>query len=226
MRSLDVKGASPTLLGLLLATSSVVTASSAEAAPPSPQPAIAQPAVDASGTAKQASGDAPESEDNDETEDDGSVWDWLGFYVAASGAIDNGALAFAASTRFAVTKAFVLGLDGEYNPWFSLDGRRFARGCFNGFGTFIFRYPMTDKISLRTSLHVGASVLLMDLVGVPKGSTGPYLGMSILGISYELTDLITIVFDPADVSLPAPKVTGAPFVYRQYRFTLGFQFGA
>jgi hypothetical protein len=146
-------------------------------------------------------------------------------HASVAGAFDNGALAFVLAGRYAVTNRWLLGLDGEYNPWFSIEGRRFARGAFNGYATIIHRFPVSAHIALRTTFHIGTSVLLFDLVGAPKGSVGPYVGSNLLGLSYELDDGLYLIIDPADVAWPAPQLAGAPFSYRQYRFTLGIQAG-
>lgn len=155
-----------------------------------------------------------------------SVSDWLGAQVAAAGSIDNGAFAFSLGARLVVTDRLLIGIDAEYNPWFSLEAHSFAHGAFNSYATFIGRYPVSEHLALRTTAHLGVSVLLIDLLGVPRGSVGPHVGLSLLGVSYEFADSIYLIVDPADVALPVPQITGAPFTYGQYRLTLGLQFGA
>jgi hypothetical protein len=87
------------------------------------------------------------------------------------------------------------------------------------------RHRITDRVSLRTAAHLGTSVLLVDLIGAPAGSTGLFLGLSVLGLDYRVSDAICIVFHPAAIALPIPQVTGAPLMYHQYRMTLGIHFG-
>ena len=65
-----------------------------------------------------------------------------------------------------------------------------------------------------------------DLVGAPAGSIGPYFGVNLLGLEYQLSPGPYLILDPADVALPVPHITGAPLTYLQYRLTLGVQFGA
>ena len=78
----------------------------------------------------------------------------------------------------------------------------------------------------RTSLHLGTSTILFDLYGVPAGTTGLYVGVSLLGLEWRASRAISVIFDPADVAYPLPQLRGAPFGYLQYRFTLGLQWGA
>jgi len=146
-------------------------------------------------------------------------------HSTVAGAFDNGAFALTLGGRYAINNTWLVGINAEYNPWFTLNGERFARGAFNSYATAIYRYPISRHFAVRTTANLGVSVLLFDLIGAPKGSAGPYLGINLLGLSYELGDQVYLIVDPADVSVPIPKVTGAPFAYRQYRFTLGVQFG-
>jgi hypothetical protein len=85
---------------------------------------------------------------------------------------------------------------------------------------------LSDKFDARTSLHAGTSTILFDLYGVPAGTTGLYLGASLLGLEWRATRAVSLILDPADVAYPLPQLSGAPFGYLQYRFTLGLQWGA
>jgi hypothetical protein len=150
----------------------------------------------------------------------------FGLYGAAGAAIDNAALAFSLGGLYRAGRSWLVGLDAEYNPWFSLDTKRFRRGAFNIYATVVKRFPITETVSLRTTGHLGASVLLFDVIGAPAGSIGPYLGISFLGLEYEMSKGLYLILNPADVAFPVPHLTGAPLSYRQYRFTIGVQFGA
>jgi hypothetical protein len=147
-------------------------------------------------------------------------------YGAVGGSIDNPALAFSLGGRYRTGRSWLLGADAEYNPWFAFHTRRFSRGTFNFYGTVIKRFVVNEELTLRTTGHLGTSVLLFDLVGAPAGSIGPYFGVNFLGLEYELSPGLYLILDPADVALPVPHITGAPLTYLQYRLTLGVQFGA
>jgi len=71
----------------------------------------------------------------------------------------------------------------------------------------------------------GNSVLLTDLVGAPAGSTGPFLGLSFLGVEWKYAPGFYLTIDPTYIAFPIPHVTGAPFGYLQYRFLVGLEFG-
>lgn len=141
-------------------------------------------------------------------------------------AIDNGAFAISLGGRFAFSDHWISGVDIEYNPWFNLSSGQVARGVMNAFGTMVYRYPISRHFALRSTLNLGLSMLLFDTVAAPKGSVGPYIGLSLLGLSYEIRKKIYLTIDPADVSLPVPQLKGAPFSYRQYRLSVGLQWGA
>lgn len=150
----------------------------------------------------------------------------FGVHTAVGGGLDNGALVAVLGARYGITNNWLVGLDVEYNPWFSFDARRFSRGVASSYAVGIYRFPVSDRLALRTIGRVGASVMLFDLVGVPAGSVGPFLGLTPLGLSYEMRPNVYFVIDPLQIAIPIPQVVGAPFAYRQYRLTLGFQLGA
>lgn len=139
---------------------------------------------------------------------------------------DNGAFAMALGGRFAFSDNWVTGIDVEYNPWFNLESGQVARGVVNAYGTMTYRYPISRHFALRSTVNVGVSMLLFNTVAAPKGSFGPYIGLSLLGLSYEIRKKIYLTIDPAEVCLPVPQLKGAPFSYRQYRLSVGLQWGA
>lgn len=147
----------------------------------------------------------------------------VGFYLGASAAIDRGAFAGAAGVRWRVLDALSLGADVEWNPWFSLDAGRTAPGALNLYATGIYHWVSLADLELRTTAHLGTSVLLFDLVGADAGATGLYLGLSLLGLAARLDEHVTLIFEPADLAFPVPQLRGVPFYYHQYRITLGVQ---
>lgn len=149
----------------------------------------------------------------------------VALHTSVAGSLDNGALAAVVAGRYAFDDRWLLGLDAEYNPWLSFEAGRVSRGAFNGYATFIYRHWVSDSVALRITGNIGVSVLLFDLVGAPMGSVGPLVGGNLLGLSYEVTDQLYLLVDPAHVMLPVPQIRGAPFSYHQYRFSLGLQVG-
>jgi MYXO-CTERM domain-containing protein len=150
----------------------------------------------------------------------------FGLHSSFAASLDHGGFAWAVGGRYAVADHWLFGLDAEYNPWFSIEARRIARGAFNGYGTVIYRHAIGSGFTLRFTVNAGVSVLLFDLVGAPQGSAGPFLGASLLGLSYSLGEDVDLVLDPAQVVLPVPQIQGAPFSYHQYRLSIGIQIGA
>jgi hypothetical protein len=151
----------------------------------------------------------------------------LGGYVAAGGSILNGAFAGSVGVRYRLSSNWLIGVDGEYNPWFSMHTWDVRAGSTNVYAVGIFRFPLRfQRVNLRSTLQLGVSRMNFDLYGVPKGSVGPFVGFNLLGVDVELTRSLYLVVDPAHVALPIPQTTGVPYVYPQYRFTLGLQFGA
>ena len=92
--------------------------------------------------------------------------------------------------------------------------------------TLIRRWRLRPhNLKLRSTVHVGTSTLLFALYGAPKGSTGPYFGLNFLGLEFELGDHFSLIVDPANVAILVPQTHGTPLVRREYRFTIGIQWG-
>lgn len=149
--------------------------------------------------------------------------DQLGLYVGGSASLDRGAFALAGGVRVPVFQDLTLGLDAEINPWFSLDAARLAPGALNIYFTGIYHWFSLGRVELRTTAHIGTSVLLFDLVGAEAGSTGLYFGLNLLGVAIRVSDHFQLVLEPADLSFPIPHLWGVPFYYRQYRLTFGLE---
>lgn len=144
-----------------------------------------------------------------------------------SGGLENPALAAALGARFRLNEHWLFGVDGEYNPWYADETSEFRPGVFSAYASVIVRVPMRfERVNLRTTLQLGASRMLFDLYGVPKGTTGPFVGVNLLGLDYELGKQLYLVVNPAHIAVPIPQTEGAPFSYVQYRVTLGLQWGA
>ena len=66
---------------------------------------------------------------------------------------------------------------------------------------------------------------LFNLVGAERGSIGPFLGLSFLGVEFKISRGFFLTVDPSYIAFPVPHITGAPFGYYQYRFQVGLEFG-
>jgi hypothetical protein len=148
----------------------------------------------------------------------------LGIYANFGAALDKGAFSGAFGGRWDVSPAITLGLQAEYNPWFSVDALEFDLGVFNTYGSVIFHWLELKKVSLHTTLHLGVSVLLFDLVAAPEGSVGPYIGISAIGVTFRPRDRFRVVLEAGELAMPIPSIKGAPYYYRQYRLSVGFQY--
>jgi hypothetical protein len=148
-----------------------------------------------------------------------------GGYLGGSGSFDYGALAAALGGRFRASRHWTLGLDAEWNPWFSVNGASSVRaGAFNGYATAILRIPLRqERFDLRTTANLGVSTLLIDLYGAPKWSTGLFMGLSPLGVEWAISPRLFLIFNPLGYALPIPQLHGIPFAFPQYRATVGLE---
>ncbi len=145
----------------------------------------------------------------------------FGMIAAGSGSLDRGGAAYRLGGRYRASDRWTFGADVEHNPWFSIETVSAVPGVINAYLTASFRWTRFEGIELASTAHAGISVLLFDLYSAEAGSTGPYLGLSLLGVSIDLSPGVALVIEPADVSIPIPQLRGVPFVYRQYRLTVG-----
>ena len=149
----------------------------------------------------------------------------LGAYLGGSGSATYAAAAATLGARLRFSRHWTFGLDAEWNPWIAINGRTALRaGAFNGYGTVILRVPLAyEKFNLRTTANLGFSRLLIDLYGAPKGSMGLYTGLSPLGLEWKMSRLFFLIINPLNFAMPTPQLSGVPFSYYQYRFTIGLE---
>jgi hypothetical protein len=139
-------------------------------------------------------------------------------------AIDRAAGAISLGGRKHGLGRWGVGVDAEWNPFYSTTTGRTAPGTFNLFALALFTWHETPTYQLRSTAHVGMSILLFELIGVDKGATGLYLGTSLLGVSIRLDDRWHWLIEPSQFAMPMPQLTGFPYYYRQYRITTGLEY--
>jgi hypothetical protein len=143
---------------------------------------------------------------------------WLG----QGASFDRGGVAQSVGVRVQLGSDWVTGLTLEQNRWVSLAPFRIRAGALNYYATLARRFALSaSNLALRTTVHLGMSTSLTELVGVPAGSTGMFVGANLLGLEWKLRPNVSVLFDPADVAVAIPQLRGVPFVYLQYRLTVG-----
>jgi uncharacterized protein (TIGR03382 family) len=148
-----------------------------------------------------------------------------GAYLGSSGSVDKMAAAVQLGGRLKVSKHWTFGLDGEWNPWITLNPHyRLGNGVFNLYETTILRFPLAyENFNLRGTLSFGVSYLLMDLYGAPSGSVGLYGAVAPAGLEWKLSRSFLLVINPLSIALPVPQMRGIPLTYPQYRFNIGVE---
>lgn len=134
----------------------------------------------------------------------------------AGAALDRGGFAVGASGRVQLSPRWTLGLSAEFSPFFDLLSGTVAPGVINGYASFAWTWVSTPTVSLRSTAHVGTSVLLFEPVGTRQGAAGVFLGLAMLAVSIRASDAWSLELSP-EVSLAIPSLTGVPYLYRQYR---------
>lgn len=146
--------------------------------------------------------------------------------VAGGASYDNAAFSAGLGLRYQISDAWMLGLDGEWNPFFAVAQTKVRTGAANAYFSVIRRFQLVrESVNIRTTASVGASMLLFDLVGADKYSMGPFLGLSFLGVEWKAAPGFYVTVDPTYIALPVPNTVGVPFLYAQYRFLVGIEFG-
>ena len=148
----------------------------------------------------------------------------FGLFGSVGAALDHGAFNVSLGARYQVFEQLTLGLQVEFNPWYSIGTIDVAPGALNTYASVIFDWLVLDEVALHTTVQVGMSVLLFDLVSAPAGSVGPYVGIGILGATFLPKERLRVIVEAGEVAMPIPNVKGAPFYYRQYRFTVGIEY--
>ena len=82
------------------------------------------------------------------------------FAVAANvaGSFIDPAVAGSLGVRIAFGQHFLLGVDGELNGWYGVNGSRLDLGSANVYASAIVRYPIVDRFALRTTFNLGVAI--------------------------------------------------------------------
>jgi len=146
--------------------------------------------------------------------------------VSLGASYDETAFAGGLGVRYQISKPYMIGFDLEANPWVALSPTRIRAGSINSYLSIIRRFQLkSDTINIRSQIGAGVSMLLIDLVGAPARSYGPFFGVSFLGVEWKAAPGFYLTIDPTYIAIPIPHVTGVPFAYVQYRFLVGLEFG-
>jgi len=146
--------------------------------------------------------------------------------VATGASYDNAAFSTGLGVRYQLTRNWMLGFDGEWNPYVATEPRKVRTGSANAYFSLIRRFQLRHaSVNIRSSVSLGASMLLFDLVGADKYSKGPYFGVNFLGVEWKMGRGFYLTIDPTSIAIPVPNIVGVPFMYVQYRFLVGLEFG-
>jgi len=224
---------------LLLAGASAANAQPAPDAPaPVPaapsEPALPAPAEKPADAADVQSGHEPGRDVSTPTvsevqqvREDKQLGSPFGFAFTIGGSFVHGGVATAIAGRYRIDERWLVGIDAEWNPWITTAPLTAKAGVASLYATVIRRYPMKiDRVNLRTTFSLGASMLLFDVYGAPKYDVGPFVGFTPLGIDYDLGNSVRIIFDPLGVEVPVPHIGLIPLYYEQFRTMIGIQIGA
>jgi hypothetical protein len=146
--------------------------------------------------------------------------------VAGGASYHRPGLSAGVGARYQMGRAWMFGADTEWNPWIASSRGQIRTGVINGYLSVIRRFQMEfAPLNIRSTAALGASVLMIDLVGAPAGSFGPFFGLSFVGVEWKWAPGFYLTIDPTYIAFPVPHLTGAPFGYLQYRFLVGLEFG-
>lgn len=146
--------------------------------------------------------------------------------LATGASYDNTALSAGLGLRYQFLRNWMLGFDGEWNPYVAISPSKFRSGSANAYLSLILRSQLAyETVNLRSQVGLGASMLLFDLVGADKYSVGPFFGIGFLGVEFKAARGVYITIDPTYIAIPVPNLTGVPFMYAQYRFLIGIEVG-
>ena len=151
-----------------------------------------------------------------------AINDGVGFSVSLFGSLDEAGFGGGLGLRLPLAENFILGIDAEYDAWFSIEAGRFETGAFNGYLSGIIVWATFHRVEVRSSLHAGVTVLLSELYNSDRGSVGPFLGVTPISVAIRVTRAVRVVLDPGGVFVEIPRVSpGPPLIRRAHRLMVG-----
>lgn len=148
----------------------------------------------------------------------------LSLNTGLSGSMSRGAASLDLGLRVRLSQRWAVSLSLEYNPWISLTKPYFSAGAFNIYAGADLVWVDFKGLILRSGLQLGSSTLLQNLVAADVGSTGIFLGLSVLGFTLPLRRGVLLNVDPAWLVFAVPQLRSIPLLYEQYRIGLGLNF--
>jgi len=141
-----------------------------------------------------------------------------------AGSFDQPAAAISLGFRGRLSKHWMLGIDGEWNPWIAVNTSGPRGGVINLYATAMFRLPLAYEVfNLRGTAQLGGSYLLTDLYGAPSGSIGIFAAAYPLGLEWKVSRLFYLIINPVGIAVPVPQLSGVPLAYVQYRGSIGIE---
>jgi len=116
------------------------------------------------------------------------------------------------------------GIAVEHNPFIDFNRPDMSAGAFC-FGAFLaFHLALTHAVSLRFEVLTGGAVLLFDTYGYRAGEMGLWLGARAMGLDVAIGEHLVFMLDVADMTIPAFALSTLPFLYQQWRWSIGLAF--
>ncbi len=156
--------------------------------------------------------------------DDGgaAINNGVGISMGIFGSIDDAGFGANIGVRIPISPHFILGVDAEYDGWYSVEAGRFNVGALNGYVSGIIVWTTLDKVEIRSNIHAGVTVQLGDLYNNDQFSTGPMFGITPVAIAIRASRMIRVNIDPGGIFVEIPRISpGPPLLRRAHRLMVG-----
>ncbi|MFH1436883.1 MAG: hypothetical protein ABIJ56_14340 [Pseudomonadota bacterium] len=129
-----------------------------------------------------------------------------------------------AQAGWAFGKGVSLGAVIEFNPYINYSKNDVSAGAYD-FGIFLgYCWRLTDRIGLNFELLGGGTVLLFNTYGYRKGDMGFWIGVKLMGLHLAVHKHLDVTVDLVDLACPVFHITTMPFLYPQWRMSVGIAF--